>query len=139
LQISSGQRRIKLGALRPTRDFNYVQDTVDGFLAVASAKGVEGEVINLGTGFDISIEEVARLIAGMMGVQIEFDLQEERLRPAKSEVERLQASSEKALQMTGWAPRFGGREGLERGLALTIDWFTRKENLNKYKSTYYNI
>jgi len=139
LQINSGQRRIKLGALSPTRDFNYVQDTVDGFLAVASAKGVEGEVINLGTGFDISIEGVARLIAGMMGVQIEFDQEEERLRPAKSEVERLQASNQKALQIAGWAPRFGGREGLERGLALTIDWFTRKENLNKYKSTYYNI
>lgn len=139
LQISSGQRRIQIGALRPTRDFNYVQDTVDGFLALATAKGVEGEVINLGTGFDISIEEVAQLIAELMGVQIDFDLQDERLRPAKSEVERLQASSQKALQMTGWAPRFGGREGLKRGLVLTIDWFTKKENLNQYKSRHYSI
>jgi dTDP-glucose 4,6-dehydratase len=139
LQISSGQRRIKLGALYPTRDFNYVQDTVDGFLALATAKGVEGEVINLGTGFDISIEDVAELIAEMMGVQIEFDQEEERFRPSKSEVKRLQASNQKALQMTGWVPRFGGREGLNRGLALTIDWFTRKENLNQYKSNLYNI
>jgi NAD dependent epimerase/dehydratase len=139
LQISSGQRRIKLGALHPTRDFNYVQDTVDGFLALATAKGVEGEVINLGTGFDISIKDVAELIAEMMGVQIEFDQEEERFRPAKSEVERLQAANQKALQMIGWAPRFGGKEGLKRGLALTIDWFRRKENLNQYKSSLYNI
>ena len=139
LQIVNGQRRVRVGALEPRRDFGYVQDTVDGFLALATAEGVDGQAINLGTGFDISIEDTARLIAEIMGVEIEFDLQTERLRPPRSEVERLQASNQKALKLTGWSPRFGGKEGFMRGLALTIDWFKREENRSRYKSELYNI
>ncbi len=139
LQLASGQKKINLGALHPTRDFTYVQDTADGFLAIASAKNIEGEVLNLGTGFDISIGDTARLIAEIMEVQIEFDCQEDRLRPLKSEVERLQASNSKALQQAGWTPQWTGIDGFKRGLALTIDWFRQKENLNRYKPSIYNI
>jgi NAD dependent epimerase/dehydratase len=138
-QICAGERRLKLGALTPTRDFNYVQDTVDGFIALAQANGVDGEVVNLGMGVDVSVETTARLIAELSNVDIEFDQQAERLRPARSEVERLQASNEKARALAGWAPKYAGVEGLKRGLAHTIDWFSVPGRLAQYRPSEYNI
>jgi NAD dependent epimerase/dehydratase len=96
-QIATGKRRIKLGALRPTRDFNYVDDTVRGFIAAAESDASIGEVINVGSGFEISIGDLAHLIAEAMGVEIDIETDDVRLRPEKSEVERLLASNEKAL------------------------------------------
>lgn len=138
LQLASGQRRLKLGAVHPTRDFNYVQDIANGFLSLATEEGVDGEVFNLGTGFDISIGDIAKLIGELMGSEVEFDLQQERLRPVKSEVERLQASNQKILNLKRWSPKFSGIDGLKRGLSLAIDWFTKKENLSQYKCMLYN-
>jgi dTDP-glucose 4,6-dehydratase len=138
-QIASGRRQIRLGAVFPTRDFSFVTDTVAGFIAALQADRVVGEVINLGSGFEISIGDTAQAIADVMGARIEVTLDEERLRPDKSEVERLCASSEKARRLLRWAPEFGGPEGFRRGLARTVDWFRNPANLARYKADDYNL
>lgn len=139
-QLASGQRRLKLGALHPTRDFNYIKDTVSGFVAALTAENCVGEVINIGSGYEISIGKTARLIANLMGVNdLEIVTDEVRLRPAASEVERLCADNNKARRLLGWQPRYAGREGLARGLEETISWFTNPANLCRYKAELYNI
>jgi len=138
-QIASGVREIKLGSIHPTRDFNYVQDTVNGFIAALNCDEATGKVINLGTGFEITIGDTAHLIARLMGVEISIISSDERLRPEKSEVERLCASNALAKSILGWAPQELGEKGVEAGLRRTIDWFTRPENLAQYKVDRYNI
>lgn len=138
-QIAQGARSIKLGALSPTRDFNFVQDTVRGFIAVAESDQSVGEVINIGSNFEISIGETAHLIAELMGVQLQIETDEVRLRPEKSEVERLWADNSKAKNLLGWQPAYGGREGFKRGLSETIAWFSKPENLMQYKGHIYNL
>jgi NAD dependent epimerase/dehydratase len=138
-QIASGRRQIRLGALHPTRDFSFVADTVEGFIAALQADGVVGEVINLGSGFEISIGDTARLIADVMGIGIELVQDDRRLRPEKSEVERLCADNDKARRLLNWSPRFAGLEGLERGLARTVEWFKAPANLSRYKIDAYNL
>jgi NAD dependent epimerase/dehydratase len=138
-QIAAGNRQIRLGAVSPTRDFNYVQDTVNGFIAALNSEKGIGEVINLGSNYEISIGETVALIAETMGVQIEIMVEEERLRPKNSEVERLWASNIKAQQLFNWYPDFGNRQGFKRGLQITADWFQRPENILAYKSNIYNI
>ncbi|KOR36693.1 NAD-dependent dehydratase [Planktothricoides sp. SR001] len=138
-QIANGTRKIKLGALHPTRDFNYVKDTVRGFIAIAESDKSIGEVINIGSNFEISIGDTVKLIAEAMGVEIEIETDEVRLRPEKSEVNRLWADNTKAKQLVGWEPLYGGREGFKRGLAETAEWFMNPANLAGYKSDRYNI
>lgn len=138
-QIANGKRKIKLGALHPTRDFNFVMDTVRGFIAVAESDKSVGEVINIGSNFEISIGDTVQLIAEVMGVEIEIETEQERLRPEKSEVDRLWADNNKAKDLTGWEPVYGGREGFKRGLAETVAWFTNPENLRSYKADIYNV
>ncbi len=138
-QIANGIRKIKLGALHPTRDFNYVKDTVRGFIAIAESEKSIGEVINIGSNFEISIGNTVQLIAEAMGVEIEIETDEVRLRPEKSEVNRLWADNTKAKQLVGWEPLYGGREGFKRGLAETAEWFMNPANLAGYKSDRYNI
>ncbi len=138
-QIANGKRQIKLGAVSPTRDFNFVQDTVEGFIsAMNSDKGV-GEVVNFGSNFEISIGETVQLIAEVMQADIEIITDENRLRPENSEVERLWADNTKAKELFGWQPRYGGREGFKRGLAETAEWFMNPTNLAGYKSDIYNL
>ena len=138
-QIAAGSRRIKLGAQHPTRDFNYVQDTVRGFLAVAESDAAIGQVINVGSNYEISIGDTARTIAQLMDREVEFVSDEQRLRPTGSEVERLWASNERAAALAGWTPGYAGIDGFRRGLRETIDWFTTAENLRRYKADIYNI
>ncbi len=138
-QIANGATSIKLGALHPTRDFNYVMDTVRGFVAVAEADACVGEVTNVGSGFEVSIGDTAALIAEVMGANIEIQCEQERLRPEKSEVERLLADNSKVEKLAGWAPEFAGIDGFKRGLKETADWFRNPENLRRYKSDIYNI
>lgn len=138
-QIASGKKQIKLGALAPTRDFNYVDDTVRGFEAVLRSDKAIGEVINIGSNYEVSIGETAELIAEVMGKKIEFITDEERLRPEKSEVERLWADNSKAKALLGWAPQYAGKEGLRHGLRKTVSWFVNPENLQRYKTDVYNI
>jgi NAD dependent epimerase/dehydratase len=139
IQIANGKRKIKLGALHPTRDFNYVMDTVHGFIAVAESDKSVGEVINVGSNFEISIGDTVQLIAEVMGVEIEIETDQVRLRPEKSEVDRLWADNRKAKSLTGWVPAYSGREGFKRGLAETVAWFTKPENLRNYKADIYNV
>ena len=138
-QIAKGQRHIKLGAVAPTRDFNYVADTVAGFIAALASDRCIGEVINLGSNFEISIGDTARAIAEAMGVSIEIITDDQRLRPATSEVDRLWASNLKARDLLGWQPQYGSREGFLRGLTETIAWFREPSNLAAYKADIYNI
>uniref|UniRef100_UPI00404852CC NAD-dependent 4,6-dehydratase LegB n=1 Tax=Polynucleobacter sp. TaxID=2029855 RepID=UPI00404852CC len=138
-QIANGKRQIKLGAISPTRDFNYVQDTVSGFIATLNSEKGLGQVVNLGSNFEISVGDTAQLIAEVMNTQIDIIADEKRLRPENSEVERLWADNTKAAELFGWQPSYGCREGLKRGLTETAEWFSRSENLGRYKSDIYNI
>jgi dTDP-glucose 4,6-dehydratase len=138
-QVASGRREVRLGAVTPTRDFSYVSDTVAGFVAALESDRSVGEVINVGSGFEISVGEAAQLIARLMDTEVSIVTEEERLRPATSEVERLWAANGKARDLIGWEPRFGGLEGFRRGLAETIAWFVEPEHLARYKSDAYNL
>ena len=138
-QIANGARKIKLGSLQPTRDFNYVSDTVAGFISVAESGQSVGNVINIGSNYEISIGETAALIADTMNVQVEIEVDDVRLRPDGSEVERLWADNQKALRLTGWQPAYAGRDGLRRGLHETVEWFSNPQNLACYKADRYNI
>lgn len=138
-QIANGTRCIKLGSLHPTRDFSYVSDTVNGFIAALEADAGAGEVINLGSNFEISIGDTVQTIAEIMGVDISVEADDVRIRPEKSEVERLWADNSKAAKVLGWKPRYAGREGLRRGLKETIDWLQQTTNLERYKVSRYNV
>ena len=138
-QIASGQRRIKLGAVTPTRDFNYVADTVAGFIAAMQSNAGLGEAVNFGSNYEISIGDTARLISEEMQVDIEIETDEVRMRPSNSEVQRLWAANAKAKELFGWAPAYGGREGFARGLRETIEWFTQPAHLAGYKVGLYNV
>jgi dTDP-glucose 4,6-dehydratase len=139
IQIANGKRKIELGSLYPTRDFNYIKDTVRGFIAVAKSDRSIGEAINIGSNFEISIGETAKLISDIMDVKIEFVTDDQRVRPDKSEVERLWADNSKAGNLAGWQPEYVGKEGFKRGLVETVEWFTNPENLIKYKANLYNL
>jgi len=138
-QIASGKREIKLGSQHPTRDFSYVSDTVTGFVAALESERGIGEVINLGSNYEISIGDVCQTIADVMEEEVEVLTDDERIRPEDSEVERLWASNEKAFELLGWKPDFGARDGLRRGLIETVEWFRKPENLSVYKSNLYNF
>ncbi|MBN2288958.1 MAG: SDR family oxidoreductase [Candidatus Glassbacteria bacterium] len=138
-QIAGGNTQIKLGALKPTRDFNYIEDMVQGFIAVAESDATPGEVINFGTGQETSIGDLAGMISGLMGASVELIPEDRRIRPEKSEVERLCADNSKARKLTAWTPSYTGLEGLQKGLRKTIDWFIKPENLKLYKTDIYNI
>lgn len=138
-QLADGKTKIRLGSLSPTRDFNFVDDTVSGFIAVSKAESSIGQVINIGSNYEISIGELVDLTAELMGKKIEVETEEIRLRPEKSEVERLWADNSKAMKLLGWSPNFAGKDGLRKGLQKTIDWFCQPENQKKFKSNIYNI
>ena len=138
-QIAAGARRIKLGALHPTRDFNYVADTVAGFLAALRCDRAAGQVINLGSNFEVSIGEVARTIAEAMSTEIEIVADPQRLRPSNSEVERLWAATDKARELLQWQPGYGGLEGFRRGLAETIEWYRNPANLMSFRHGEYSL
>ncbi|MBS0630724.1 MAG: SDR family oxidoreductase [Verrucomicrobia bacterium] len=138
-QLAAGQREIKLGSITPTRDLNYVDDTVRGFHRMALADGIEGEVVNLGSGYEISVGDLALIIGRLMNKSFEIKTDNQRLRPEKSEVERLLASNEKAARLLDWTPAFGGLDGLQRGLEKTIAWFSSPQNLARYKTGLYNL
>ena len=138
-QIAARAHTLKLGALHPTRDLNYVADTVAGFIAVTESDNSIGEVINIGSNYEISMGETASIIADIMGVDIEIITDPQRLRPGKSEVERLWADTSKAQRLLNHIPNYAGLDGLRRGLTDTVEWFLRNENLKAYKSHIYNI
>lgn len=134
-----GPATIHLGATAPTRDFTYVADTVAGFLAAADTNGAVGEVVNIGTNFEISVGDTAHAIAELMGVEIQIETEDTRLRPDASEVERLWCDNTKAAELIGWQPSHAGLEGFRRGLTSTIDWFAKPTNRVGYKAHIYNV
>lgn len=138
-QIADGRRRIKLGSLHPTRDFSYVADTVQGFIRAAATPTLAGETINLGSGFEVSIGDTAALIAEVMGVEVEIETDDQRVRAAASEVERLFADAGKAQRLMQFEPAYGGRDGFRRGLAETINWFRLEHNRRRYDAGRYSI
>lgn len=138
-QLLAGTSSIRLGAVDPTRDFNYVGDTAAAFIALLEADGVNGEVLNIGSNFEISVGDTAQLIADVIGRPLTIETDAERLRPEKSEVERLWADNSKARQLIDWKPEFGGLDGFRRGIEKTVDWFNVPENRAQYKPGQYNI
>ena len=139
-QILSGARNIKLGNTQPTRDFTYIDDTVAGFIRMIEKDDIFNEVINIGSGFEISIAETADLIASIMGIDnIKIVNEYKRVRPDDSEVERLFADISKAKNLLEWKPQLEGKAGFEIGLSKTIEWFTNPSNLQKYSSNSYVI
>ncbi|MBO80881.1 MAG: NAD-dependent dehydratase [Citromicrobium sp.] len=138
-QIAAGARKIKLGALSPTRDFTFVHDTAKGFIKALECDACVGEATNIGSDFEISIKDTVALIAEVMGVEIEIVSDEERFRPADSEVERLYAGVDKARRLFGWAPEHGGPDGFAKGIATTAEWFQDPTNLAAYKAGQYNV
>jgi len=121
-QVIAGAESISLGSTLPTRDFTYIDDTVSGFIAAINAEGVEGETINLGTGFEISIGDLVRAVGEVVGRQIDVNVDPNRLRPPGSEVERLLSDNRKAQALLNWTPELSGIEGLKMGLSKTMDW-----------------
>jgi len=134
-QIAAGKRHIQLGDVTPTRDFNYVEDTCRGFIALAESEQAIGETINIGSNFEISVGDTLQLIKSLMNSDVTFLIDEQRLRPEKSEVNRLWCDNGKIKALTGFTPQVNLEEGLER----TIAWFKRPENLSKYKTELYNV
>ncbi len=132
-QILNGQKIIKLGNLKPTRDLTFVKDTVKAFIEIAKSDDLFGETTNIGMNEDISIEDLVKLIVKLMNANIKIKMEEARIRPEKSEVERLRCDNSKILKYTEWKPEYN----LEKGLLLTIEWIT--QNMKFYKPKIYNV
>lgn len=134
-QIASGMKEIKIGDGTPTRDFNYVSDTCRGFIMLAESNAVNGETVNIGSNYEISVSDTLQLIKKIMGSDVRFVVDEQRIRPKNSEVFRLWCDNSKIKKLVGFEPEYSIEEGLKR----TIDWFTKEENLKKYKVGIYNV
>jgi len=137
-QIASNKKNINLGSLYPTRDFTYISDTVNGFIKIAEETETIGEIINIGSGHEISIEDLVKTIKKIMKSDIEVKEDKARIRPREGEVNRLRADNKKAKKISGWEPVYKGSRGLEKGLKETVEWFTNLDNLKAYKSSLYN-
>ena len=138
-QIAAGKRQVCLGALSPTRDFNFVADTCSAFLAIATCDQALGHVFNAASNFEISIGDTASLIAEVMNVELEIITDEQRLRPQGSEVNRLFGDNRRLRELTGWQPTYGGLEGFRRGLTCTAEWFSDPANLACYRPSGYAV
>lgn len=132
-QIAGGSRAIELGSITPTRDFSYVSDTVAGFIAPLESMNNFGSVVNLGSGFEITILDTVNLIANIMGVDVEITSSPNRVRPELSEVNRLWSDNSRAKELLGWQPMLGGIDGFREGLIKTVNWFSEDSNLSQYK------
>ena len=134
-QIASGAREIKIGDTRPTRDFNYVLDTCKGIISLSECEAAIGQVVNIGSNYEISVGDTFRMIKRLMRSDVIPIVDQERMRPEESEVQRLWCDNTKIRDLTGFKPDYN----LEEGLELTIDWFMKPENLRKYKTEIYNV
>jgi len=138
-QMANDPSQVKLGSLTPTRDFNYVRDITDAFIKVAESDRTVGTVVNAGSNFEISIADTAQAIAELMNVEISIQSESQRMRPEKSEVNRLWADNSKIKALTDWTPGYSEIEGFKQGLQHCIDWYNIPENLKLFKTDQYNI
>ncbi len=127
-QFLSKQEFVRVGALTPTRDFVFVRDTARAFLRAALASEVVGQVVNVGSNFEISVSEIIKSVSKLTGRELRIETEEQRVRPAGSEVTRLWADNSKALKLLNWAPEYGGLEGFQRGLAESMAWYRERDN-----------
>ncbi|MBT7593201.1 MAG: NAD-dependent epimerase/dehydratase family protein, partial [Candidatus Scalindua sp.] len=134
-QLLNGNKNILLGSIHPTRDFNYVGDVCKGFIHLAQSDEAIGKEVNIGSGTEISIGSLAKLLMELTGTEVEIISEDIRQRPDKSEVERLVCDNSLIKEITGWKPETALREGLLN----TIEWFSDRENLMRYKDDIYNI
>ena len=134
-QIANGETQIKLGDVSPTRDFNYVEDTCRGFIALAENESTIGKTINIGSNYEISVKDTLLKIKELMNSDVDFVFDEQRQRPEKSEVFRLWCDNSQIKELTGFEPKFDIAQGLEQ----TIQWFIQPNNLAKYKHDIYNL
>ena len=134
-QIANGEKEIKLGDLTPTRDFNYVEDTCRGVIALAEEDKAIGEAVNIGSNFEISIADTLNIIKELMESDVKFIPDNQRIRPEKSEVFRLWCDNSKIEELTGFKPQFDIKHGLQK----TIEWIIDKDNIKNYKSEIYNV
>jgi NAD dependent epimerase/dehydratase len=134
-QILSGQKSIKMGSLRPTRDFNYVADTCRGLILLAKCDAAVGKTVNIGSNFEISIADVTQKIKDIMNSSVDIVTDEDRIRPLGSEVERLWCDNTLINALTGFRPAYD----IDLGLKLTAEWFSDRANLSKYKANIYNV
>jgi nucleoside-diphosphate-sugar epimerase len=139
LQLVRGAKELELGSVHTTRDLSYVADTVDGLLSLAEADGIEGEVFNLGSNFEISVRDLALEIAKLVGVDLRIRTETRRVRPPRSEVERLWSDNSKMLGRTSWSPRYASLDGLRLGLQETLEWFRDRNNIALYPKETYGV
>ena len=132
-------KKIKLGSLYPTRDFTYIEDTISAFEAIAESDQSIGRIINIGTGYEISIHDLVECIKSILKIDIDVISDTKRIRPESGEVFRLKADNKLARELLKWHPKFTGKKGLMDGLKITINWFNKPENLRLYKSDIYNM
>ena len=138
-QLLQNKNIIKLGNLTPTRDFTYIEDTINAFLSTIKNKKIFGEVINIGNKFEISIKDILKIINKDFGYSFKVKIDKARIRKKSSEVYRLYASNAKASKILNWHPKYSGLQGFKIGLKKTISWFAEPENLKYYNSNIYNI
>ena len=134
-QIANGAKEIKLGDLSPTRDFNYVKDTCEGFIAISNSDSTIGKDINIASNYEISMLDTLNIIKNIMKSDVKFITDDQRLRPKKSEVFRLWGDNSLIKSLTGFEPQYS----IEAGLKETCEWFSKPENLRQYKSNIYNV
>jgi len=135
-QVLLNNKSINLGYIDSTRDFNYVTDIVEAFYQTSKSSKAIGEVINFGSGYEISIKELSQLIMKIIGKKLVVKTEIKRFRPKDSEVQRLNANASKAKKLTKWKPKFVGKKGFKNALENTINWFSKKENINFYDNKY---
>jgi len=137
-QLIKGNK-VKIGNLKPTREYNYIEDTVNAFRKAIDNKKIIGDVVNIGNGYNISVKELGTQISNILNKEIKFDIDKSRIRKPKTEVKDLRADNSKARKILKWTPKFSGKIGLKRGLEKTITWFSDPKNLLRYKRNIYNI
>ena len=130
---------VKVGNLKPTREFNYIDDAVNAFKLAINNKKIIGEIINIGNGYNISIKTLGVIIAEKLNKKIKYKIENSRIRNFKTEVQNLKANNKKAKKLLNWSPKYGELKGLKKGLSKTIEWFADPKNLAKFKKNIYNI
>ena len=138
-QVLSGKKEIMVGNTTATREFNFATDTAAAFERALHSENIEGETINVGNSHEVSILNLIELISELTGLKFKVNHDPDRVRPEKSEVQRLVSDSSKARKLLHWSPNYGGEEGFRSGLKETIDWFSNENNLKKYPDLGYNI